>query len=202
MNDLNRALADIADIREQIAAARLFRGFGPGVIAATGIVAVVTAFTQSLSSIAGPDAQSRFFFVWILTAVVSIALIGIEMIARSRRHHGALAAEMMMHAVEQFIPALAAGAALAIVILRFAPDNAWMLPGLWQMLTALGAFAALRKLPRNVAFVGAWYFLAGLACLMLASETRHVSPWLMGVPYGVGQLLMAGVLYQAGRDAP
>ncbi|MEM6415798.1 MAG: hypothetical protein AAF720_14200 [Pseudomonadota bacterium] len=201
MADLDRALSDIADIRHQIAAAHLFRGFGPLVIAITGVLSLAVALAQTLFPQLLSFDIDRFFAIWIITAFICIAIIGIEMVARSRRHHGALAADMIQHAVEQFLPAGAAGAALGIVILRHAPDAAWMLPGIWQVLVALGIFAALRRLPRPVAYVGAWYFLSGLFCLMMISETRQLSPWLMGLPFGLGQFLMAGILHVAGRDA-
>ena len=93
--------------------------------------------------------------------------------------------------------------AFALILLRFAPETVWMLPGLWQILIGLGLFASLRFLPRSVAIAGAWYFLAGAAVLMLASETRALSSWAMGVPFGVGQLLLAAILHLAlgGHDA-
>jgi hypothetical protein len=42
--------------------------------------------------------------------------------------------------------------------------------------------------------VGVWYLAAGLFCLAAASTTRTPSPWAMGIPFGVGQLLVAAVL--------
>ena len=69
-----------------------------------------------------------------------------------------------------------------------------MLPGLWQIVLSLGVFAALRVLPRAVAVAGAWYFLSGVAVLILGSQTRELSPWAMGLPFGVGQFLLAGIL--------
>ena len=46
MRDLDKALADIIAIRSQLAAGTAFRGYGPAAIAATGVVALVTAFLQ------------------------------------------------------------------------------------------------------------------------------------------------------------
>jgi hypothetical protein len=42
--------------------------------------------------------------------------------------------------------------------------------------------------------VGVWYLAAGLTCLAFGSVARTLSPWTMGIPFGVGQLLVAGVL--------
>jgi hypothetical protein len=53
-----------------------------------------------------------------------------------------------------------------------------------------------------MAVAGAWYLLTGLACIALA-DSRALSPWTMGVSYGVGQLLVAGILFftpQEGSD--
>jgi hypothetical protein len=65
------------------------------------------------------------------------------------------------------------------------------------MLVALGLFASTRFLPRQVMLGGAWYFVAGASVLMLAGQTRMLSPWAMGVPFGVGQFLLAAIIHAA-----
>jgi hypothetical protein len=42
--------------------------------------------------------------------------------------------------------------------------------------------------------VGVWYLAAGLTCLMIESGPGVLSPWAMGIPFGIGQLLVAAVL--------
>lgn len=197
MHDLKKALADIGDIRQQMATGVLFRGFGPAVIACSGLLAVTTAVAQTVFFSEGWQDPILFFGMWVATAILSCGLIGVEMFARTRRHHGGLADEMIINAVEHFLPAAAAGAAIAAVVVRFAPQTAWMLPGLWAMLVSVGLFASVRFLPRSVGIAGAWYFLAGMAALMVASHTQSLLPWAMGVPFGVGQLVLAGILHMA-----
>ena len=46
--------------------------------------------------------------------------------------------------------------------------------------------------------VGVWYLAMGLASLAFANGERAFSPWAMALPFGVGQLLMAGILYRSG----
>ena len=70
----------------------------------------------------------------------------------------------------------------------------WMLPGLWELIFSLGVFASCRFLPRQMFAVGVWYLACGLTCLMAASGSKALSPWEMGIPFGVGQLLVAVVL--------
>ena len=200
MRDLDKALADILAIRSQLAAGTAFRGYGPATVAATSGIALLTAALQFLW-LKDPTGQPIAFFAgWVAAALLSAALIGIEMVARTRRHHSGLADAMIQQAIGQFLPAAAAGLLLAVMLWKFAPETLWMLPGLWQVLVSLGVFASVRSLPRSIAFGGAWYFLSGFVVLLLASQNHLLSPWTMGLPFVAGQLLMAALLHFASGD--
>src|ERR1700688_5019597 len=200
MRDLDKALADIIAIRSQLAAGTAFRGYGPAAVAATGVVALGTAILQSYWLRDPGHNPIAFFAGWAAAAMLSAVMILIEMRARSRRHHSGLADAMIHQAIEQFLPPGVAGALLAVMLWRFAPETMWMLPGLWQVLVSLGVFASVRSLPRTVALGGAWYFVAGFATLLLASQSHALSPWTMGLPFVAGQLLMAAILHFASGE--
>jgi hypothetical protein len=200
MRDLDKALADIFAIRSQIAAGTAFRGYGPATVAATGGLALLTALLQFLWLDDPTGHPLAFFSGWAAAALLSGAMIWIEMRARSRRHHSGLADAMVHQAIEQFLPPGIAGALLAVMLWKFAPETLWMLPGLWQVLVSLGVFASVRSLPRTVALGGAWYFVAGFATLLLASQSHALSPWTMGLPFVIGQLLMAAILHFASGE--
>jgi hypothetical protein len=200
MNDLDKALADISTIRVQMARGVEFRGYGPITVAATGVLAVIAAVIQSLW-LPNPAADTfGYVMLWIVTAVISVILIGVETIARSRRVHSGIADEMLYAATEQFIPAGVAGALLTFVLFRFSPESLWMLPGLWQIIFSLGFLASCRSLPRPMYAVGVWYLLTGSASLAFAGGTHSFSAWAMAVPFGVGQLLTAAILYRSGGE--
>src|ERR1700682_1656063 len=147
MRDLAKALADIFAIRSQIADGTAFRGYGPATVAATGGLALFTALLQFLWLDDPTGHPLLFFSGWAATALVSGAMIWIEMQARSRRHHSGLADAMILQAVEQFLPAGAAGAFLAVLLLKFAPETLWLLPGLWQVFVSLGVVGSVRPPP-------------------------------------------------------
>jgi len=201
MRDLDKALADIIAIRSQLAAGTAFRGYGPAAVAATGAVALVTAILQFYWLDDFTHNPIAFFAGWAAAAVLSATMIWVEMRARSRRHHSGLADAMIHQAIEQFLPAGVAGVLLATMLWKFAPETLWLLPGLWQILVSLGIFASVRSLPRSVALAGAWYFVAGFAVLILASQSHALSPWTMGLPFAAGQSLMAAILYFASGEA-
>ena len=203
MRDLDRALADIGVIRAQLARDVAFRGYGPATLAATGLLALLVAAGQSCW-LGDPTSRLNLYFaLWIAAAVVAALLVGGETVARSRRLHSRLAEPLIYNAIQQFLPAGVAGLLLYLVLSRYQPENLWMLPGLWQVLVSLGIFSAARSLHGAVVLVAAWYLLCGLACLMAASANHLLSPWAMGTPFGVGQLLFAGILHYSlgGGDA-
>jgi len=194
MQDLDKALADITEIRSQLARGMEFRGYGPHTVAATGVLALAAAAVQALWLPEPATNVMAYIGLWIATATISVMLIGIETVARSRRIHRGLADEMIHAANEQFVPAGVAGALLTFVLFQFAPQSLWMLPGLWQIVFSLGFFASCRSLPRPMFAVGVWYLAAGLASIAFAGGMQALSPWAMALPFGVGQFLMAAIL--------
>jgi hypothetical protein len=193
MNNLYKALGDIGSIRRQVARTTEFRGYGPATLAATGAMAVLAATAQALWAPDPLNHMAPYLGIWIATAVLSAALVGVQMHTRARRIHSALSDEMIHLAVEQFMPALGAGALITLVLARGAPAVQALLPGIWQVVFSLGVFSSCRFLPRPMLAAGVWYLLTGLVCASLGAP-RALSPWAMGIPYGVGQLLVAGIL--------
>jgi hypothetical protein len=200
LNELNKALGDISNIRRQVAQSSEFRGYGPATLAGTGVLAVAAAGVQALWLPDPANHIAAYLSIWICTAVLSAALIGAEMHARTRRIHSGMADEMIRMAVEQFLPSAGAGVLITLVLVRSVPAALWMLPGLWQIVYSLGVFSSCRFLPRPVAAVGVWYLLTGLISISLA-DNRALSPWVMGVPFGAGQLMVAGILLFAMKEA-
>jgi hypothetical protein len=194
MSDLYKALAEIDLIRGQMARAVEFRGYGPATIGATGILALLAATVQS-HWLKNPGRDiGAYLAIWIAIAALSLIIIGVETVTRTRRMHHGLAKEMIHSALTQFLPTIVAGMLLTVVLARNAPQSLGLLPGLWQVIFSLGVFSSCQFLPRPMFAVGVWYLAAGLACLALGSGEWAFSPWVMGVPFGLGQLFVALVL--------
>jgi len=202
MKDLNEALTEIAAIRSQIVRTAEFRGYGPITVAITGLVAFASAELQAQLFPAAAHEVATYLTFWISTAAIATSLIAFEMVLRSRTIHSGLAQEMVLHAVEQLVPSGVAGILVTVVLLKVAPDSIWMIPGLWQILFSLGVFASARFLPRAVFAVAAWYLIAGLICLSWAATDRTLSPWMMGLPFGLGQVLAAVILQWSETNNP
>jgi hypothetical protein len=87
-----------------------------------------------------------------------------------------------------------------VVLTQIAPQESWMLPGLWSVVFSLGIFASCRFLPCQMFGVGAWYLAAGLVDFLVAAGNHMLLPWSMGISFGVGQLLVAAVLHFGFED--
>jgi hypothetical protein len=178
MRDVDTALSEIDRIRAQLAASTRFQGFTPAVAAATGLLALALAAVQA----AGLDPSTtpvEMLVQWMLLAIICACLIGADAVVRARRLHRAMADTMINTTLRQFLP---------------------ILPGLWQLLIGIGIMAALPALPRLLAWGAGWYFLTATANLLAGAGATDVSPWMMGLPFGIGQLLIAGLLHVAVRE--
>lgn len=197
MRDLHQALADVTAIRGQMARGTEFHGYGPAALATTALLALLAAAAQAHWIDDPLHAIGGYLTLWVTTAALCVLVVGIEAVRRTRLMHGGLADDMLRAAAEAFLPAAAAGVLLTVVLLRAAPDELWMLPGLWQILFSLGAFASCRSLPRPMIAVALWYLGSGLACLAFVGGANALSPWTMGVPFFAGQMLAAVLLKQS-----
>ena len=197
LNDVQRALSEIEDIRAHLAASTRFRGIAPeaNVLIAglsLGVAAAQTAWPQVLA-----QDTFRYVAVWAAVIVASTAIAITEAISRSRRLHGSMAGAMLNTALREALPFGAAGAVITVVICGVSPATAWILPGLWQILIGLLGFSALPNLPRAFVWAAGWYFLCGAVVLCMAGVSATLSPWMMGVPFAVGHAAVALILRQA-----
>ena len=194
--DLSNALDQISEIRRQMVRSQVFRGYRPHTTALTGVLAIVAAMLQPVLVPNPWRNLPGYLFLWGGLALFSVGLFAAALINRCRRLGSPLQNERTREAVERFIPSLVAGLLITIVFFRFITDQMWMMPGVWAICFSLGMFASRTLLPRFITVVAGYYLMAGCMCLILTHPTvSQFSPWAMGLTFGVGQLLSAGVLY-------
>jgi hypothetical protein len=191
--ELQLALAQIADIRQQMSRSRQFRGFRAATTFATAAAALAAAIWQTRQNTDWAAHPNQFVLLWVCVAIACIGGCAVEIFRRYRNSDSSLQQELTPLAVEQFLPFILVGGLLTLVLCEYAAGAAWMLPGLWQILFGLGLLASRRMFPRPILFVGAFYVLCGLA--NLNGNAAHFSPWSMALPFGVGQAANAIILY-------
>ncbi len=193
--ELHEALAQISEIRGRIARTETFRGYRSLTVGFSGALALIAAALQTVL-IPNPTAQiGDYLTLWISVAVIAVLTAAVELTLRCLRTSSRLTRQLTLLAVQQFVPCLVAGGLLTYVMVLFAAESLWMLPGLWAIVFSLGVFASCRLLPWQTIWVGAYYMGSGVVCLALAREELALTPWAMVGTFGIGQLLTATVLY-------
>lgn len=190
MKDVNQALDALSAIRQQLSINRVFLGFGPWVIAATGLLAFIVGALELWLL----DA-SFWVYHWAMAAVVASIVIVLSMFYRASRFHGPLALAMTQHIVFLMLPPGVSGLVIGLIIFFMQPSLTWLLPGLWCFFISLGLFSALKYLPRGAMLAAAWYFICGGVILMHSISLKSFHPAHMFIPFGVGQCLLASILY-------
>lgn len=197
MSEIDHALSELAFIQGRLAASTHFRGLAPLAVGATGAIALIVAAIEDIGPGYGLPSWS-FVPTWVATAGVAASLIAVEALGRARRLHAGMADRMLASTLRLLLPFVAAGAMLTFVIVRASPNTIWILPGLWQMLIALTGFLAVGTLPKTIVWPAAWYFLCATVTLFLAAAMGEPTPWMMGIPFGIGQVMTAVILHRAG----
>jgi hypothetical protein len=196
--DVTDALEQIGTIHSHLAKAEEYRGYRPAALAASGVLGLLAALVQPW--LCASDEPSAFLRYWIMVGLACAALAGSATAIAYLRQEDEFARRRTRTVIRQFFPCLLAGVVVTAALAR--PDrlagSAVLLPGLWALLYGLGTVASLPYLPRLAGVVAAWYLLAGWLLLSFV-EGPVPSGWSVGLPFGVGQLLAAAVLYSARR---
>jgi hypothetical protein len=196
--DLSRALADIAEIHEQIAKGEVYRGYRPVPIAASGLIGLAAAWLERPGL--GPGDPVGFVAYWIAAATVAVLVGSSEIIYNYAVHDDAAARRQTRRVVGQFLPGVLAAIIITAGFVRLSAALVPLLPGLWAICFGVGTFASRPYLPRASTIVAAFYYLAGVALLWNA-RADALDGWWVGGTFGAGQLLAAAVLYLDDRRA-
>jgi hypothetical protein len=192
--ELHDAVAQIAEIRQQMARTATFRGYRPATTAFTGVVAIVAALSQHLLIPDPAQEPIKYVNIWVGAAIVSMVVVAAELLLWARRSGSRMRGEMTLVAAEQFAPCIVAGGLLTLVITACCGQAIWMLPGLWSILFAIGMFASMRMVGRGLILVGTFYLFAGLL-LLGRGPAAAMSPWSMGITFALGQFIAALVVF-------
>jgi hypothetical protein len=190
--ELNEALERIAVMHRHIVRGRLFRGYRAVPTFLSGLLAFIACAVQGIWL---EDDVFACVILWASTAAASVAIVAVEMFLRVRRSESTLERDMTIGAAEQFIPHIVAGGLLTFVLSQFAPDQLWLLPGLWAIMFSLGVFASRRMLPWAMSLVAVHYLITGLLCIALGHDGPFFPAWAMALTFGTGQFMAAGILY-------
>ena len=191
--ELEKALSQISEIHGHLARSEVYRGYRPLCLALSGLLALLAAGLQETLFV--PGSPAAFVEYWAIVAAVCGALSASDMAYNYFFREDAFRRNKTRRVVEQFLPCLVGGAALTICLARGSSAYTALIPGLWAILFSMGIFSTRPYLPRAIGWVGLYYLVAGSVLLLLTVKDANLSPWGMGITFGAGQILAAGVLH-------
>jgi hypothetical protein len=193
VTDVSRALAQIAEIHDQLAKAEIYRGWRSLPVACSGLIGLGAAAWQA--AFMRPLEPLVFAAYWMGVAIVALFVGCAEIVWHYVRHAGETERRRSRRVIAQFLPALVAGMILSGALVRLSPALVVLLPGLWALFFGVGIFATRPYVVPASSWIGLYYWAAGLVLLWVAGGVDTLSPWSVGGTFGTGQLLAAAVLY-------
>lgn len=189
MTDLERALADIAEVRERLGHAQRFKGYSGVAAIASGLFALVGGVLAALlvPVVRTPHQGHIYFAVWLVCCAAAMLL-----------NYGAIAHWYVTDATARerwqtatvgfaILPSLLLGAALSFALLL---ANLYeFLPAVWYGCYGVGLFASRTMVPRPVVVVAAGFLLSGIA-LAFTPPTIALRWWVPAFGFCAGQMLI------------
>ena len=178
MTDLERALADIAEVRERLGHVQRFKGYSGLAAAISGVFAFAAGVVQWLLVPAVRTSHDGHLYFAIWFACCAAAMVVNYGAIAHWYVNDATARERWQTATVGFaiLPALILGAALSFALLR--ADFFAFLPAVWYGCYGVGLLASHTMLPRSVLPISVAFLAAGIG-LLFASPAVALSPWIL-----------------------
>jgi len=187
MTDLERALADIAEVRERLGHVQRFKGYSGVAAMLSGLFAIAAGIVQMLMlpQIQTPQQGREYFALWFVCCAVSM-IVNYSAIAHWFVND-ANARERWQTATVglSILPALVVGGALSFALLRL--NLIAVLPGVWCACYGTGLLASRTTLPPAGIWFGAAFLAAGIALLFAPAQVA-LAWWMLPVTFGIGQV--------------
>jgi hypothetical protein len=185
MTEIERALLDIAEVRERLGASQQFKGYSGIASIASGAFAIVAGIVQALVVPNPSSATHVYFAIWLVCCGVS-AIVNYGAIAHWFVSDASARDRWQTRTVGlAILPALVLGAALSFAL--YNAGQAGFLPGVWCACYGAGLFASRTMVPRGVVPVAALFMLIGIA-LLFAPAAFALQWWIPASAFGLGQI--------------
>jgi hypothetical protein len=192
--EFERALADLEEVRDRLAACQQFKGYsGPAAAASGGIALAAGVLQWALIPHPSTAADQRtYLLVWFGCLAVALLL-----------NYGALGVWYAQNAGRQervrarsagitLLPAIVLGAVLSLALILH--GVIWMLPGVWYASYAVGLFASRAMVPKGAIPLAAVFGIAGAVLLLTPDVSTPLSWWIMPLGFGLGQIFIGWLL--------
>lgn len=199
--DVERALSDLAEVRERLARAERFEGYSGPAAAASGAAALIAGGVQfvRVAHPANAAAISAYLEIWMGCLAIALLLnygaVGLWLL----KNHRPSAQSQFRTAALSIAPSVLLGGALTAALVAHGAYT--LLPGTWFAFYAIGLFASRGAIPSRALAIMVAFGVLAIAFLATPLETISMSWWVMPLGFGVGQLSIGYLLWRERRNA-
>lgn len=194
--EVQRALSDLAEVRDRLAHVQRFHGYSAFAAGASGLVAFVAAYLQ-LQVAAAPrtyDEQHAYIVIWLTCLAAALTLNYGAVVVWVLRNRGPRARSQFRSAALSIAPSIFLGGALSVALVDHAAYT--LLPGTWFACYATGLFASRDMLPRRTMVAAAAFAALAGAFLLTPLEATALAWWVMPLGFGCGQLAIGYLIWR------
>jgi hypothetical protein len=194
--EIERALSDLAEVRDRLVRVQRFEGYSALAAVASGLGALIAGYVQArVAPLPATDASLRAYVtIWMTCLAVALALNYGAAAIWMLRHRGPAAASGFRTAARSIAPSVLLGGLLTVALIDRGAYA--LLPGTWFALYSLGLFASRDAIPRTTVLVTLGF--AVLAALFLVSPLQHfaLAWWVMPLGFGAGQVAVGALIWK------
>lgn len=188
MIEIQRALSDLAEVRDRLAHLQRFEGYSGPAAAASGVVALVAAYVQR-RLVPAPhtfEALHTYLAIWLACLAVALTLNYGAVAVWLIKHRGPGARSRFRTAAISIAPSVLLGGALSFALVDHGAYA--LLPGTWFAFYAIGLFASRGAIPNSTLLITFAFAVLALAFLITPLAALALSWWVMPIGFGLGQL--------------
>jgi hypothetical protein len=197
MSQLSEALSSLSEIHSHLAKGEVYQAITAKPVALSGCAGCLAAALQARFVV--DSDPGTFIWYWLVAALLCGMLGSSGAIYAYCFENEPLLRRRTRIVAGQFAPCVMVGVFVPLALLPFATQCIGMLPGLWSVFYGLGIFSTRPYLPRATGWIGLYYLVVGVLLVNLLSPVSIPSGWALGLPFLVGQLGLALVLYRNQR---
>ncbi len=197
---LDKAKSDLQWIQERIRFSERANCFRPTMISLVGCLAFVASGLQPYIAVNATKEPWSFFTYWVSVACLIQLAVGTQIGWRYWFRAGDRERWQARQSLLDFSPCIMVGGVFSLALMLLAPQHALLLPAFWSSCFALGIFSLRHRLPESMLIAAGFYVLASIVCLRVATSDSPYTPWTVGMTFGMGHFLTAGILYLYERN--
>ena len=193
--ELERALSDLAEVRDRLAQVQRFEGYSGPAAAASGALAIVAGFVQMQLAPIPRTSEELHTYVLIWMSCLGLALLlnygAVAMWAFKKRGG---AQSQFRSAAFLIAPSVLLGGALSVALVDHSAYG--VLPGAWFAFYTIGLFASRGVIPQ--ATLAVTFAFAALAILFLVTplSANALEWWVMPLGFGLGQVTIGALIWK------